>query len=121
MSKQRIRRVAVPCLSAILLLGAIDLGSSREVHDPYATAGVEVFPCTSAQPAPYRHIESTHPEHLPLCPFCLLQMQSAGAHLPPAAGRVSSPSREFEVREVPTPPLLTFHHPASLRGPPAAF
>ena len=119
MSSHRIRRVAVPCLSALLLLGVIDLGSPHEVHDPYASSGVEVYPCASAHPIHYEHIESTHPEHLPLCPFCLLQMQTAGAHLLPVAGRILSTPLELEARETPTPPFLTFHHPANLRGPPA--
>ncbi len=120
MSKLRVRLAVVPYLSAILLLGGIDLGSPREVHDPYAASGVEVYPCSASRPIHYRHVESAHPEHLPPCPFCLLQMQTAGAHLLPVAARISPAERGFEVREAPPPPLLTFHHPATLRGPPAA-
>lgn len=84
------RRVSTLALCTLLIAGTIDLGSPKEVHDASFEAAGRVLVSVTEWIPQRPGFEHGHPERLPVCPFCLLQILTAGAHLPSDGGLVAT-------------------------------
>jgi hypothetical protein len=105
-----------------VLLGAVDWHAAGEAHsfgEAVAGAGTSFSPA-AVHPNQPLHLESSEVVKRPVCPFCLLRLQTAGGHL------VAAASWSPFILSGALPSGLVFatsgasHHPREARAPPVA-
>jgi hypothetical protein len=114
------RRASWAALFAtVLLLGAIDWHPAGE--PPHALAphtGVIYFPSAS-HPGQPTHLEAAKAAERPVCPACLHQLRTGGAHLRPAAALPPPDPRAAAAPDRSLPRALDRRRPRGARGPPS--
>jgi hypothetical protein len=110
----------VLALTVALLLSAIDLHPAGELHDVLGgAADAGSFSQSAKHPNAPAHFEQFEAGQRPVCPICLHQLRTGGAHLPVAA-HLHAPSLAGFHGLISTP-LLREHcaAPRGARGPPS--
>jgi hypothetical protein len=110
----------VLALTVVLLLGALDFHPVGEQHDVLGAAGEGSYSQSAKHPNAPVHFEQFEAGQRPVCPFCLHQLRTGGAHLPMAA-HLQAPSLAG-IRGLISTPLLRERcaAPRGARGPPIA-
>jgi hypothetical protein len=78
-------------LAVVLLLSALDFHPAGELHDVLDAAGEGIYSQTARHPNAPAHFEQFEAGQRPVCPFCLHQLRTGGAHFQLAA-RLHAPS-----------------------------
>jgi hypothetical protein len=117
----RVRRLAALALTPVVLLAGVELHPAGEVHDAFARpGGALVFllvPEPSGRPI---HLEPAHRRTLPVCPACVLQLQTGGAHLRPLAPLAPPAPRAGRRRPERVRAPRTTSAERTARGPPSS-
>ena len=110
----------VLALTIVVLLGALDLHPAGELHDVLGAAGDGSFSQSAKHPNAPIHFEQYEAGQRPVCPICLHQLRTGGAHLAMAA-HLQAPSLAG-FRGLVSPSLLRERcaSPRGARGPPSA-
>jgi len=110
----------VLALTVVLLLSAIDLHPAGELHDVLGATGNESYSQSAKHPNAPTHFEQYEAGQRPVCPICLHQLRTGGAHLA-AAAQLLAPSLAGFCGLVSTPFLRErCAAPRGARGPPSA-
>lgn len=113
------RRFWASLLASILLLGAVDLHAPHEVLDVLAQPHGEHYSPSAQHPGRPAHFEPSGDARHPVCPICLHQLRTSGAHLLPAAG-LEPLARQVAKLENPSLPCgHSVRSPSGARAPPA--
>jgi hypothetical protein len=114
------RTLWVLALTVVVLLGALDLHPAGELHDVLDAAGDGSFSRSAKHPNAPAHFEQYEAGQRPVCPFCLHQLRTGGAH-PAMAARLQAPALAG-FRGLILTPLLRERcaAPRGARGPPSA-
>ena len=116
-----LKRPWVLALTVVLLLSALDRHPAGELHDVLDAAADEGSYSQSAKhPNAPAHFEPFEAGKRPVCPICLHQLRTGGAHLP-AAAHLHVPSLAG-FRGLLSTPLLRERcaAPRGAHGPPSA-
>lgn len=111
-------------LTVFLLLGAIDFHPAGELHEALGGLGGSTddgnYSKSAKHPNAPAHFEQFEAGQRPVCPICLHQLRTGGAHLPVAA-HLHAPSLAG-FRGLISTPLLRERcaAPRGARGPPSA-
>jgi hypothetical protein len=116
------RSLGAAFLTLAVLMGAMDWHAAGEAHsfgEAAAAAGTSFSPA-AVHPGQPLHLESSAVAKRPVCPFCLLRLQTAGGHLLAAV-----PWAPLALSgALPTGPVSAApdasHTPREARGPPFA-
>ena len=112
------RRFWASLLTAVLLLGAIDLHAPEEVLDSLAHPHGELYSPSAQHPGQPAHFEPSCDARHPVCPVCLHQLRTSGAHLLPAVGLEPLARQIFRTQEPVLPRGHNASSPSSARAPP---
>jgi hypothetical protein len=115
-----VHRVGVGLLAAFLLLGAIDLHAPGEVLDSRAHLQGELYSSSARHPDQPAHFEESWEVKRPVCPACLHQLRTSGAHLLPAASPEPLSLQASGIREIPLLSGNDCRGPSNARAPPLA-
>lgn len=72
-------------LAVVVLFGALDLHRAGETHELLGGSGDGAFSRSAKHPNAPAHFEQFEAGQRPVCPICLHQLRTGGAHLPVAA------------------------------------
>ncbi|MBW8875626.1 MAG: hypothetical protein JF614_11745 [Acidobacteria bacterium] len=106
-------------LAVVVLVGALDLHPAGEWHNLLDTAEDGHYSHCAQGPNAPRHLEQFQAGQRPLCPYCLHQLRTGGAHLA-AVALLATPSMAG-FRGLVSTPLLRERcaAPRGARGPPS--
>ena len=106
-------------LAIVLLLGALDLHPAGESNDVLDAGRGGDYSQSAKHPNAPIHFEQAQTAQRPVCPICLHQLRTGGAHLAVAASLAGPSLAGFRPPVV--APLLREHcaAPRGARGPPS--
>ncbi len=122
MSSSRLSTCRIVCA---WLLALLSVGAALEIHPEgetleFASAGQTIAVPTLGHPVTTTHVEASTLREVPLCPVCLLRLQTRGVRLA-AAARVALPTLAARIVTAGAQPhAWRPGRPSSGRAPPLA-
>ena len=114
------RKLCAWILAALSLATALEIHPAAEARLESAAAGQTLAVPAAAHPVTSTHIEASTLVEVPLCPACMLRLQTRGLHLA-AVAQVALPSLSARiVTAASRPHEWQPSRPSSARAPPLA-